>query len=320
MSIALPFELTYQRETLMLFGGIGGVLLLASLIGAALRWRAGPGHAVVDNLNARIRAWWVMVLLIGFAFLCGAGGVILLFALISFFALREYLTLTDTRRGDHWALAISFFVALPMQYLLIGRDWYGLFSILIPVYGFLLLPIIAAFGSDTTNFLKRAAQTQWGLMICVYCISHVPALLTLDIPGYADRQLLLVTFLILVVQSSDVLQYVWGKLCGRHKVAPSLSPSKTWEGLIGGTLSATALGASLWWITPFSPCQAAGMALLICAMGFLGGLVMSAIKRDRGVKDWGALIEGHGGMLDRLDSVCFAAPVFFHLTRYFFEP
>ena len=123
-------------------------------------------------------------------------------------------------------------------------------------------------------------------------------------------------FLILVVQSSDVLQYVWGKLLGRHKIAPELSPSKTVEGFVGGVASATALGAALWWITPFSPLEAALIAFAITLMGFLGGLVMSAIKRDRGVKDWGAIIEGHGGMLDRLDSVCFSAPVFFHIVRY----
>ena len=150
----------------------------------------------------------------------------------------------------------------------------------------------------------------------MFCLSHVPALLTLPIPGFEDRKLLLVAFLVLVVQASDVLQYVWGKLLGRHKIAPRLSPSKTVEGFAGGVVSATALGAALWWLTPFPPLQAALMALAITLMGFCGGLVMSAIKRDRGVKDWGWMISGHGGMLDRLDSVIFAAPIFFHLTRY----
>jgi phosphatidate cytidylyltransferase len=153
-------------------------------------------------------------------------------------------------------------------------------------------------------------------MVCVFCISHVPALLTLDIPGYGGRNILLIVFLVLVVQSSDVLQYVWGKLFGKHRIAPDVSPSKTLEGLVGGVASATALGAALWWITPFTVWQAALMALAVNVMGFLGGLVMSAIKRDRGVKDWGHMIEGHGGMLDRLDSVVFAAPVFFHATRH----
>jgi phosphatidate cytidylyltransferase len=127
-------------------------------------------------------------------------------------------------------------------------------------------------------------------------------------------------YLILVVQSSDVLQYVWGKLLGRRKIAPGLSPSKTVEGFVGGLASATALGTALWWLTPFSPASAAAVSLTITLVGFLGGLVMSAIKRDRGVKDWGAMIEGHGGMLDRIDSVCFSAPIFFHIVRYWWTP
>jgi phosphatidate cytidylyltransferase len=257
-----------------------------------------------------------MVLVIGLAFLFGKAGVLVLFFLISFYALREFLTLAYTRRGDHLAMAMCFFVVLPVQYLLIWIEWYGLYSIFVPVYAFLLLPIIAALGADTKRFLERSAKVQWGLMITVYCISHVPALLTLQIPDYADRNLLLIAFLVIVVQGSDVLQYIWGKLLGKRKVAPELSPSKTWEGLVGGVASATLLGAALHWITPFTFWQAALIAFVICLMGFFGGLVMSAIKRDRGVKDWGHMIEGHGGMLDRLDSVVFAAPVFFHLTRY----
>jgi phosphatidate cytidylyltransferase len=157
-------------------------------------------------------------------------------------------------------------------------------------------------------------------MICVFCLSHVPALMSLEIPGYDGRNILLIAYFLLVVQASDVLQYVWGKLFGRRKVAPRLSPSKTWEGLIGGAGSATLLGTALWWVTPFTPLHAAAFAAVITIMGFCGGLVMSAIKRDRGVKDWGHMIEGHGGLLDRLDSVVFSAPIFFHLVRYWWTP
>jgi phosphatidate cytidylyltransferase len=201
-----------------------------------------------------------------------------------------------------------------VQYVLVGIGWYGLFSVFIPVYGFLALAIAAAIFSDTERFLDRAATTQWGLMVCVYCISHIPALMTLEIPGYENRTTLLMVFVVLIAQVSDIMQYVWGKLIGRHLVAPMLSPSKTVEGLAGGVLSATVLGALLWRITPFSAWQAGLMAFLISILGFLGGLVMSAIKRDRGIKDWSNLIDGHGGMLDRIDSLCFSAPVFFHLT------
>ena len=305
-------------DTWLLFGGIFAALLLATLVSETLRWRLhGRRSSAIDNLVSRVRAWWVMVVVVGLAFWIGRTGVIVLFAIISLFALREFITLTPTRRGDYYALLAAFYVVLPGQYWLVYDDWYGLFSIFIPVYGFLLLPILATVEGDTRHFLERTSKVQWGLMICVFCISHVPALLNLYIPGDEGRNLLLIAFLVVVVQSSDVLQYVWGKLAGRHLIAPKLSPSKTVEGFAGGVLSASLLGMGLWWITPFSPWQAFGLALAINLMGFWGGLVMSAIKRDRGIKDWGQMIEGHGGMLDRLDSVCFAAPVFFHLVRYF---
>jgi phosphatidate cytidylyltransferase len=304
-------------EVFWLLGGVVSVLIVASTVGSILKAKAGgAANDTIDNLNARVKAWWIMAALLGAAVSFGKPAVIGLYALSSFYALREFVTLTTSRRGDHWALLAAFFIALPTQYYLVWIEWYGLFSIFIPVYCFLLGPVIAALRQDTERFLERVAAQQWALMICVYCASHVPALLTLDIPGFAGKQVLLVAFLIIVVQGSDVLQYVFGKLFGRHKVAPLLSPSKTWEGLIGGMASATLLGAALFWITPFSPLQAAAMAFVICMMGFFGGLVMSAIKRDRGVKDWGRMISGHGGMLDRIDSILFSAPIFFHLTRY----
>jgi phosphatidate cytidylyltransferase len=311
-----------QETLISVFAGVFALLLLASAVGAVLKFRLAPGHASagIDNLNARIKAWWVMIGLLALAFWIGSLGIILLFAFISFQCLREFISLTHTRRGDHQALLWCFFFFLPLQYFLIATNWYGLFSILIPVYAFLLLPIAASLGSDTTRFLERAAKMQWGLMIGVYCLSHVPALMTLEIPGYAGRNALLIAFLVLTVQSSDVFQYVWGKLLGRRKIAPEISPSKTLEGLLGGVLTSTAVGAALWWITPFNPWQAALVALAINIMGFFGGLVLSAIKRDRGVKDWGSMIEGHGGMLDRVDSISFSAPIFFHIVRYWWVP
>lgn len=301
-----------------LLAGLGCVLLAASAVGWALERRQPPGRPSpsIENLNARVKAWWVMVVLMALALIAGRMGVVLLFAFCSFAALREFVTLLDTRRGDHGALALAFFLVLPLQYGLVWTGWYGLYSIFIPVYAFLLIPVVAMLAGDTERFLTRVAETQWALMICVFCVSHVPALLTLDIPGYEGRHVLLIAFLVVVVQGSDVLQYVCGKLWGRTPLAPRVSPSKTVEGLVGGALSAMAIGAGLHWMTPFTAAQAAGMSFAIVVMGFLGGLVLSAIKRDRRVKDWGHLIAGHGGFIDRLDSVIFAAPVFFHLTRY----
>ncbi len=311
----------HQIDLLKLLGGLTAVLVLASLAGRLLKRRLSPDgtNTVIENLNDRVNAWWVMIILMGGALLFGRLGAILLFGFASFAALREFVTLTDTRRGDHWALASAFFVVLPVQYYLVYIDWYGLYSILVPVYAFLLMPIISALRGDTDHFLVRVAEVQWALMICVFCVSHVPALLTLQIPGYEGRNLLLIAFLVVVVQSSDVLQYVWGKMLGRTKIAPKLSPSKTVEGFIGGALSATLVGAALFWMTPFTPFQAGLLSFVIVLMGFFGGLVMSAIKRDRGVKDWGHLIAGHGGFIDRLDSVIFSAPIFFHLVRYWWS-
>ena len=306
-------------EIWQLFGGLIITLIIASSIGYGLKFKVGfsTPHAVIDNLNARINAWWVMILIIFAAATLGFYGVIGLFFVISFIALREFLSLLYIRRGDHLALAACFYVILPLQYFLVAIDWFSMFTIFIPVYGFLFLPILSALLGDTAHFLDRSTKVQWALMISVFCISHIPAILTLDIEGFEDKKRLLMIVLILVVQSSDVLQYVWGKLFGKHKIAPKLSPSKTIEGFVGGVVSASVLGGLLYWLTPFNPVQAVLMSLLICLMGFLGGLVMSAMKRSMGVKDWGNMISGHGGMLDRMDSLCFAAPIFFHVVRYY---
>jgi phosphatidate cytidylyltransferase len=249
-----------QQHAGWLFTAIASVLLVASLIGLALKRRIARGvpHAVIDNLNARIRAWWVMAAVIGGALWMGTLATFALFAMISLLALREYLaapSLSPVRNG-----------------------------------------II-------------------GVGICVVCISHIPALLTLQIAGYGARNVFLLVYLVLIAQASDVLQYVWGKWLGRHPIAPNISPSKTVEGFIGGVVSATALGAGLWWITPFSPGQAALVSLLITLLGFAGGLILSAQKRARGIKDWGNLIEGHGGMLDRIDSLWLSAPLFYYFVR-----
>jgi phosphatidate cytidylyltransferase len=311
-----------NAQLMCLFGGVLGILVLASVIGVVLKRNAknDAARATIENLNARTRAWWRMCAIFALTLLIGRVGSLVLFGLLSLLALREYITLVPTRRGDHRTLLWSFFIITPLQYYLIGIAWYGFFAIMIPVFAFVFVPTRIAMSGDTEHFLERAAKIQFGLMICAFCLSHAPALLILKIPGFAGRNAQLLLYLVLVDQMSDVLQYVWGKLAGKHKIAPSVSPNKTWEGFLGGVATATLLGAALWWATPFTPLQAAGMSLVITLLGFAGGLVMSAIKRDAGVKDFGAVIEGHGGILDRIDSLCFAAPIFFHLVRYFFTP
>ncbi len=312
---------TPDHSAAILAGTVGGILVAASLVGVALRYtiKSDAGRRTVANLNARVRAWWVMAGVFAAAIALGNGGACVLFAIISFLALREVLTLAPTRRADHHTMFWAFFVLIPLQYYIVyaTAPQYDLFEVFIPIYAFLFFAIRSTLTGDYTNYLERTAKIQWGVMICVFFVSYAPALLKLNVPNYADDWRLLV-FLVLVVQMSDVLQYCWGKMLGRRKIAPNVSPNKTWEGFVGGVLSATALGAALYRITPFTPAAAAGIALTIALMGFFGGIVMSAIKRDAGVKDYGHLIEGHGGMMDRIDSLTFAAPVFFRIVRHWY--
>jgi phosphatidate cytidylyltransferase len=312
-----------DEKTLLLVGGVLALLLLATTIGQRLKSQPdiGLNPAVVEAFNLRVRAWWLMYTMLAAAFFLGPTATVVLFGLTSFWALREFITLTPTRLGDHRTLFWVFIAFTPLQYVLVGlgTPYYGLFSVLIPVYAFLFIPARVALAGDYKRFLERTAKIQAGLMVCVYCLSYAPALLSLHIPGYEGQNPRLLFFFVLVVQLNDVLQYAWGKMLGEHLIAPAISPSRTWEGFFGGLASATLIGTALWWATPFEPWEAAAMSIVISVMGWAGGMTMSAIKRDRGVKDYGTLVVGHGGVLDRIDSVCFAAPVFYHLTRYFFS-
>lgn len=309
-----------DSELYHLYLGILIFLTIASLIGAVIKWKVKDPKKenTVKNLNDRIKAWWVMVGVFMVANVAGLTATVLLFLGLSVVALKEFTSLIPSKAGDLKAQQLAFMVLTPLQYLLIWIEWYGMFALLIPVYAFLFIPTLNAAQGDPERFLARTAKLQWGLMISVYCVSHAPALLTLNIPGYEGENAKLLLYMVLVVQLSDVLQYVWGKTTGKRAVAPTISPNKTVEGFVGGVLSASLVGTALSFATPFSPLQAWMMALLIALAGFAGGLTMSAIKRDAGVKDFGTLIEGHGGVLDRIDSICFAAPLFFHVVRYFF--
>lgn len=302
---------------LLVLSSVVGALTLASVVGVVLKHKVARGapHAVIDNLNSRNKAWWVMIVVGAGAFAAGKTGVVILFALLSFMALREYTTLAGYRPCDRPALVGLFYLVLPLQYLWVWLGWEMLALLFIPVAVFAVLPVAMLVNGQATGYLEQVAKMQWGAMVAVYCLSHVPLLFTLDGAGLQGRQVFLAIFLVLVVQVADVLQYVFGKLMGRHLAAPNWSPSKTMEGLVGGIAGASLVGAALAPITPFAPWQAGAVALGLCAAGFLGGLVMSAIKRDKGAKDWGGSIGGHGGVLDRLDSVVLSAPAFYHLLR-----
>lgn len=322
-------------QSIRLLIGVG-VFLAAATVVAEIMFRRATKEGLrntLSNVRRRIFAWWIMVGVLAVSLALGETVLLVLFMLLSLVALREFMALVPAGEKDGRALIWIMAVLTPLHYWFIWQHWYGMFAIFIPVYAFLFLPVLLALSGRTDHFLHRAALSQWGLMVCVYALSHLPAILQLPVAfnegksaadgspvgsgGVAGGALLL--FVCVVVQGSDVLQYLWGKTLGRHKIAPNVSPNKTWEGFIGGVLSATALGAALWWLTPFTPWQAALLSLIACLMGFVGGLVMSSLKRDRGIKDFGAIIPGHGGILDRMDSLIFAAPVFFHMTRFFFS-
>lgn len=302
---------------LLVLSSVLGALTLASVVGVLLKRKVARGapHEVIDNLNSRNKAWWVMIVVGTAAFLLGKGGVVVLFALLSFMALREYMTLAGYRPCDRPVLVGLFYLVLPLQYLWVWLGWELLSLLFIPVVLFSVLPVAMLVHGQIADYLEHLAKIQWGAMMAVYCLSHVPALFMLEVEGLQGRQVLLGIFLLLVVQAADVLQYVFGKLLGRRLAAPRLSPSKTVEGLIGGMAGAALIGAALAPLTPYAAWQTGGMAFVLSITGFLGGLVMSAIKRDKGAKDWGGLIHGHGGVLDRMDSVVLSAPVFYHLLR-----
>jgi phosphatidate cytidylyltransferase len=314
------FEAFHDRKMMILFGCAVVFLIVLRIAANYLKSRSDSdsARATVDNLESRLRAWWKMCVVFLLCLLFGRIAALVVFGVISFLAMREYMTLVPTHRSDHLTLFWSFFVIMPLQYFLLGMQWFVFFVVLLPFFVFAFIPTSIAIEGDTSHFLERVAKIQFGIMVCVYCLSHLPALLFLHVPVSQGQNARLLLYLVLIDQLSDVLQFVWGKLIGKRKIAWRVSPNKTWEGFAGGVLSATLIGAAFWWVTPFTPLQSAAISFIICILGFAGGLVMNAIKRDIGIKDFGVVIEGDVGILDRIDSFCFAAPIFFHLVRFYF--
>jgi phosphatidate cytidylyltransferase len=308
------------------WGLIGTVLLL--LIGATLggQWlkrqtTLGLDQKAVDSFNSRIQVWWFFSIVLGIAFFHPTTTVVL-FGLLSFWALREYITLTPTSIGDHRALFWVFCFFTPMQFILVGLNLYGFYSILIPVYAFLFLSTRVAVSGDFHRFLERVAKIQFGLLVCVYCLSFAPALLFMkleqaDTDASVNARLLF--FFITLVLFSELAQFLCSRSFGKHIIAETIDESRTWEGLLGGAGATAVLGIILYWATPFEYFwQVMIMSVLVAFMASAGALTMAAIKRDRGEVRSGTLIEGHGGVLSRIDAICFAAPVFYHVTKYFF--
>ena len=322
-------NLTTSQQIGALFIVVFGVLSLATLWGffRSLREHASDDPQAEAHAQEVKRFWgliktsWVMATVFWIGWALGDTVATVLFAIVGFFALREFITLSPTRRGDHRSLVLAFFVVLPLQFTIVGSRMFDLFTVFIPVYVFLALPVVSALANDPERFLERNAKLQWGIMVCVYGMSHVPALLLLDFPGYRQQGAFLVFFLVFVVQTCMVVQHLLGRRFTHKPVAPRVSQGFQWLSWLAGVAAGGLAGALLTFITPFKPGQALGMALLACVAGSLGHLVMKALKRDRGITSWGMQgmsVTGAGGLLDRVDALCFAAPVFFHSARWYF--
>lgn len=279
---------------------------------------ASPSKA---EILARIRTWgWILLFLLP-VFLAPSPWPQILLGLVSFLAFKEFITLTPGRNQDRWAFLWAY-VAIPLQYFWAGMGWYGMFIIFIPVYLFLLLPTRMVLAGHPKGFLRATATLHWGLMTTVFSLSHMAYLLVLPPVAGAWGTIggaNLLFFLLFLTQGNDVAQFVWGKSFGRHPILPLISPHKTWEGFLGGAATTLCLCLLLGPVfTPVSGWKLIPLGLVVGVFGFVGDVVMSAVKRDIGVKDSGSLLPGHGGVLDRLDSLSFTAPLYFHFVYYFF--
>jgi phosphatidate cytidylyltransferase len=315
-------ELSVTQQVGLLFVVLFGLLTLVT----AFAWSRALREATPEQLETQerfvreLRAVWVGALLFWVSWASGAFVSTLLFCVLSFLALREFVTLTHTRRGDHRSLLLAFFVVLPLQYITVGTRHFDLFTVFIPVYVFLAIPVVSALGNDPQRFLERTAKIQWGIMVCVYGMSHAPALLLLNLPSYAGRGAFLVLYLVGVVATAQIVQEAASRWLRRRPVARAISRSFSWRAWALGALAAAWVGALLYWATPFKPVPALVMGFIAGGSGTFGEFVMKALKRDAGVRHWGGApsVTGAVGLLDRVAPLCFAAPVFFHSTRWYF--
>ena len=316
-------SLSADQQVALLFVILFGLLLLASSAAAllALPERRPALQARGDRLGRELRVVWLGTVVFWAAWISGPVGSTLLFGVISFLALREYVTLVKTRRGDHRGLLLVFFAVLPIQYVLVAYRNFDLFSVFIPVYVFLALAVVSAVAGDPERFLERNAKIQWGIMVCVYGLSHAPALVLLDFAQHQGRGAFLLFFLVMVVAFGKIVQAKASSRLRRRPVARLIDRDFSLRAWGLGIAAGGLLGAALYWTTPFRPGQALVMAAIAVAAGSLGELVMSALKRDAGVRSWGntSSVTGAVGLLDRVAPLCFAAPVFFHSVRWYFQ-
>ena len=317
-------RLTVDEQVALLFVVLFGALLLVTAATALfmLRDPTRVGQETRRHTFLRdLRAMWIGTTLFWLAWISGPVGSTVFFSMFSFLALREFITLQHTRRSDHRTLILAFFIVLPLQYLIVGLRQFDLFTVFVPVYVFFAVPVVSALAGDPHRFLERNAKIQWGIVVCVYGLSHAPALLLLDFPRYEGRGAFLLFFLVVVAAAAQVAQELASRWLRRRPLARQISRSFSARAWFVGAFVAALLGATMYWITPFRAGQAFVMAFVAAGSGTLGEFVMKALKRDAGVLHWGnrSGVTGAVGLLDRVAPLCFAAPVFFHSVRWYFK-
>ncbi|MBE1275307.1 phosphatidate cytidylyltransferase [Enterovibrio baiacu] len=270
------------------------------------------------ELKLRIRSWWWMVGIIFIALFLPLQYTIVFFGFLSFMALKEFLSIVPIRLADRRVIFWAY-LSIPLHYYWLSIEWYGMFIIFIPVYMFLYLPMVAVLIGDTNGFIRSAGVIHWSMMLTVFCLSHMAYLLVLPSKNPDAGSLGMLLFLLIFTQFNDVSQYVCGKSFGKRKIIPKVSPNKTWGGFIGGGITIVVLSYfAAPYLTPLTPLEGMVAGLIISLSGFIGDLVISSVKRDLKIKDTGHLIPGHGGILDRVDSLMFTAPLFFHYIYYLY--
>lgn len=295
---------------------IYGLLMIAELVLFGIKTKYK--NSDFSELRARIRSWWIMVTIFTVALTINRTLSLIFLGIVSFLALKEYFSIIPTRRADRRVILLAY-LTIPLQYYFAAIGWYGMFVIFIPVYMFIIIPCRMILVGETKNFLHATGTIHWGVMTTVYCLSHASYLLSMQISNLPAGNAGLLFYLVLLTQLNDVAQYVWGKLFGVHKIVPRISPGKTRIGLVGGLLTTAVTGALIApWLTPFNMLNGLALSIIMGICGFVGDVSISAVKRDIGVKDMGNLIPGHGGVLDRVDSLTFTAPIFFHTVNYFY--
>ena len=315
MGLLIIEHIVEQKEIAIVIGLIFGILVFSS----TLFWILGRVKPQGDfsELVMRTKSWWVMATVFVLATILHSIITFISLGLLSFFALRELSSISKNIRETDRKVLIWCFLSIPIQYYFAYIGHYSLFLIFIPVFMYLWIAFMLVVQGETEDISRSMSILPTQLMLTVFGVSHLAFLLSLpEIEGFKAGGRALLLFVVFITEMNDNFQFIWGKFLGRFKVVPKVSPNKTWEGLIGGVMTTVVVGYFLRFLTPFSEIEVLITCGFIAVIGFIGDVVVSAIKRDIGIKDTGSAIPGHGGLLDRIDSLAVTGPFFFHIVYF----